>query len=601
MTDYPSLQGRGPIALDVETYDPDLKTRGPGAHRDGYIAGIAVAVEGFSAYYPIAHEIGPNLPKAKVLAWLKRELSTDVPKIGANILYDLAFLSAAGINVSGPFWDVQIAEPLLDETLFSYSLENLAQRYLKTGKRSEEMSDWIKSKFKVRKPGNYIWRAPAEIVAPYAIGDVEMPLQIFKMQKAQLKKHDRLWDLFLLESSLIPMLLAMRQRGVRVDVSRAEELFDDMTRRQKRLTRKVGTEFAPWNARDIAKIFDARGVEYPLTEKTKAPSFTKEWLAHHKHPVAKLIHEIRHLDKLRNTFVEGAIINGHYGGRLHCSFNQLRSDDYGAVSGRFSSSNFNLQQIPVRTDDGKLIRSLFLPDVDNDWGDADFNQVEYRLIAHTAAEMHLRGAQDVVDKYNKDSSTDFHQVIAEMTGLPRYQAKTINFACAYGAGVAKICEQLGLDIPAGTKVLNEYHKRAPFIRPLTNALTEEANRDGQIETLLGRVRRFNMWEDKNGQRSKFRTHGARRAFTHAALNAYIQGSAADVLKQAMSDIWSSGVCDVLGPPHLTVHDELCFSVPKNKAGKEAFAEVKHIMETAVEISVPLLVDTGIGKNWGEAK
>jgi DNA polymerase-1 len=346
-------------------------------------------------------------------------------------------------------------------------------------------------------------------------------------------------------------------------------------------------------------------VDYPRTPKTKAPSFTKEWLAACPHPVAKAIHEIRHLDKLRETFIKGAILDHHYKGRIHASFNQLRSDASGTVSGRFSSSQPNLQQIPLRTKEGELVRTLFLPDPGHDFGTTDFSQIEFRLLAATAAEQGLRGAQTFIDAYNNDPKTDFHAVVAEMTGLPRLQAKTITFAIAYGAGAAKIATQLGLDLAAGTKVLNDYHRRAPFMRPLTNLWMEEADRAGQIKTILGRVRRFPLWETTNGRGERFysrkRTMGANRAFTYRALNAYIQGSAADILKQAMALIWESGVCAVLGAPHLTVHDELDVSVPKTKAGKEAFKEMVHIMETAVEMSIPLVVDSGLGKNWGVAK
>jgi DNA polymerase-1 len=192
-----------------------------------------------------------------------------------------------------------------------------------------------------------------------------------------------------------------------------------------------------------------------------------------------------------------------------------------------------------------------------------------------------------------------------MTGLPRIMAKTITFACAYGAGPKKIAAQLGLSLVEGSKMLDKYHQRAPFMKPLSNLFMDKAERDGQIKTILGRVRRFPLWEkfDRDGKPSysRDRTLGARRAFTYRALNAYIQGSAADILKKSMSLVWSSGVCDVLGPPHMTVHDELDMSVPQTKKAKEAFKEMVNIMQTAVPLSIPLSVDSGLGKNWSEAK
>lgn len=334
---YVSLAGQGAISIDCETFDPDLTKRGPGPHRDGFIAGIAVGTEaGYRNYFPIAHGAGPNLPKAAVLSWLSQQLQLGVPKVGANLIYDLAFLSAAGVNATGPFYDVQIAEPLLDETRLRYSLDTLAKHYLGESKVQDELTAWIVEHFGRKNPKSNIWRAPSDIVARYAIGDVDLPLRIFAKQEVELKKKGRLWDLFLMESKLIPMLLAMRQRGVRVDLDRAEQLYKELTTSQDHASAAIkamtGIEIAPWNARSLAKIFDHLGLEFPRTPKINAPSFTKAWLEHHPHPVTNLIRRVRHLDKLRDTFVKGFILEGHTNGRIYTQFNQLRSDDYGTVS-----------------------------------------------------------------------------------------------------------------------------------------------------------------------------------------------------------------------------------------------------------------------------
>jgi len=208
---FPSLQGQGWISLDTETYDPDLQDKGPGALRPGYIAGVSVGTQaGYRRYYPIAHQIGPNLPKEYVFEWLDQELNTDIPKVGARLLYDLEFLSVAGVRVQGPFYDVQVAEPLLDETHFEYSLESIAQRHLQEGKAESVMLDWLKRAFgDVTNIKRNIWRAPSSVVGPYAESDVDLPLRIFDVQKKMLEDEE-LWDLFILESKLIPMLLAMR-------------------------------------------------------------------------------------------------------------------------------------------------------------------------------------------------------------------------------------------------------------------------------------------------------------------------------------------------------------------------------------------------------
>src|SRR5262249_50027426 len=195
---FPCLAGQGAIAIDLETNDLELRTRGPGAHRGSYIAGIAIATEaGFRGYYPIAHENDEdNLPREKVLAWLHEQLALPVPKIGAHLLYDLIFLNAANVKSCGPYWDVQNAEPLIDESRRVYNLESLAQRYLKTSKREEVMIAWIEERLGVKRHHKeHIWRVPAKVVSKYAVGDVDLPLRIFKQQQAELKKRD-VWGLF---------------------------------------------------------------------------------------------------------------------------------------------------------------------------------------------------------------------------------------------------------------------------------------------------------------------------------------------------------------------------------------------------------------------
>lgn len=604
--EFPDLSGHGAIAIDCETYDPDLRTKGPGVRRDGKIVGVAVGTEaGFRAYYPVDHALPPNLPKKLVFGWLNEQLSRPgQPKIGANLLYDLDYLEGAGIHVEGPFYDVQIAEPLLNENALRYNLDALAKNHLDETKVEDDLLKWLHEAFGEDEANikSNIWRAPPAVVGPYAIGDIDLPIRIFKKQRVALENQEGLWNLYQLESALIPLLLRMRQRGVPVNVGRAEELSHQLEARCSdildEIKHETGIRPDVWSADDMARVFDQVGVTYPLTEKTGRASIRKDWLEKQIHPIARKVQDVRRLDKFKGTFIDGYVIRGHINGRIHCQFHQLRGEGYGAVSGRFSSSHPNLQNIPVRDKElGKLIRSLFEPEDGQRWWKFDWSQIEYRLICHYAALLNLPGIGATIERYNNDKRTDYHQAIADLAGIPRPDAKNLNFGLAYGQGLALLCYNLGLNEHEGKQLIDTYHKRAPFIRRLSQIVVNQINKNGEIRTLLDRRRHFDTWE-KNNKIVPVGTLGARRAFTHKGLNALIQGSAADIMKKAMVMIWESGVCDVIGVPHLTVHDELDGSFDDSPAHNEALDEIQHIMEHCVELLVPLLSDGEIGINWG---
>lgn len=612
--EFPRLDAAELIAIDCETYDPNLLTKGPGAARkDGHIVGIAVGTnDGQRWYFPIRHEVGGgNLDTEAVLRWARDQFSRpNQPKVGANLPYDLEFLAAEGVTVAGPFWDVQIAEPLLDENAAGYSLDDLGWRYLKEGKTSSALYDWCARAYGGRadkwQRAN-IYRTPASLVGPYAEGDVDLPLRIFEKQVEQLEA-EKLWELFELESSLLPMLLAMRLRGVRIDPVGAEALDRALSEMVDEMQQQYGVEI--WAAESIARACDRAGIVYPRTAKTKAPSFTADWLETQPHPLLKAVLNARRWDKARGTFVRGYILGNHVDGRVHCQFHQQRSDEGGTVSGRFSSSHPNLQNVPARDEElGPLIRGLFLPEEGEDWGRLDWSQIEFRGLVHYGVG---RGADIARRMYRDDPTTDFHQMVSELTGVPRKPAKNINFGLVYGMGKEKLARSLGKSLTEAEPLFEQYHTKLPFVRETYRATSDEAERKGYISTLLGRRRRFSLFEPRysSGRAARLLTqeqalkeygHDIKRAGTHKALNSRLQGSAADIMKKAMALIWESGVCDVLGAPLVTVHDELGWSVPRTKAGAEAFVEVKRIMETCVKLKVPLIAETEMGPSWGELK
>ena len=623
MTTFPDLSSAKRICIDLETYDPAIAAgNGTGALKGGFIAGVAIATDdGFREYYPIAHEQGQNIDKNKVFNWLRQELTRPHQiKVGANVIYDLEYLAVAGVNVAGRIYDVQIAEPLIDENQWSYSLEAIAQKYLGEGKVENELQQYIQSHWRVdKKWKEFIWKVPGHLVRDYALGDVDLPLRIIDHQLAQLEKENLL-ELFHLESDLIPMLLAMKLRGVRVDLNKANEVYNELSTRVAKNQAILGPDVNVNAAASLARVWDRNGLSYPLTEKTKKPSFTKESLAATHHPVARLVESIRKDTKLRDTFVQNAILDQHINGRIHCQFNQLKSDDKGTVSGRFSSSAPNLQQVPSKGEGTELIRQIFVPEPGETWYSIDYSQIEYRVFAHYSGDEQLISAYQHPD-------TDFHDQVGKMLGgaLDRKITKQCNFLALYGGGpiklgaglrtamseqdVTKLMEQLGdLSDPvkfqwrmnyekknnpsfvpdiydlAGYRALEVYNTKFPAAKNLAEKCASTAKSRGYIFTLLNRRRRFGKGDS-----------------THKALNALCQGSAADIMKKAMVDIWQSGVCDVLGAPLLTVHDELNLSVPNTKEALEAVHEVRRLMENAIPLSVPTICDFERGDSWGYVK
>lgn len=434
--DLPNIKDAPIMAIDLETYDPELLDNGPGWGRNkGYVVGIAVAVPGQSWYFPIRHQGDPgNLDSEKVLNWAKEAFSGSGDKVFANANYDLGWLKWEGVDVNGFICDVQLAEPLIDEYARSYSLNSLAAKYLGESKVEDELYTYLQAKFggpKGRRQAGNIWRAPIELVEPYARGDVELPLRIWELQKKELIRQD-LWQVYEVEAKLCPILVDMRLRGVRVDVEKAEMIDQDWTMQLE----VYGQEFPLEDvnkAAALARYCDQRGIKYPTTDKGN-PSFEGMWLKNN----LPIVYEIRRLLKARDTFVRGYILDKHVNGRLHGTFNQLRSDEYGTVSGRLSSSNPNLQNIPARDEEiGPLVRSLFLPDEGEIMSAQDWSQIEFRLFVHYS------GSEDLISAYHQ-GTTDFHQVVTDMFGglIPRKIIKGFNFMLLYGGGKKRLAEML---------------------------------------------------------------------------------------------------------------------------------------------------------------
>jgi len=597
---FPDLSKYDEIAIDLETKDPDLIKMGSGnVTKRGDVTGVAVAVKDWSGYYPIAHEGGGNMDRTKVLKWFQGVLNTDAIKIFHNAMYDVCWIRALGLSVNGKIVDTMIASALVDENQMRYDLNNCSKRY--TGKGKNETALYEAAKSWGVDPKAEMYKLPAIYVGAYAEKDAEITLELWQELKKEIL-HQDIQSIFELETELFPCLVDMRFLGVRVDTESAHKLKEELLAEEKECLQKVkketGVDTQIWAARSIAQVFEKLRLPFDRTEKTNSPSFTKNFLQNHPHPLVKQIARAREINKAHTTFIDTILKHSHKG-RIHAEINQLRSDNGGTVTGRFSYSNPNLQQIPARNKElGPRIRSLFIPEEGHTWGVFDYSQQEPRLVVHYAALQNLYGVDEVLEAY-RGGDADFHTIVADMAEIPREQAKTINLGLFYGMGKNKLQAELGVSKDKADDLFRQYHNKVPFVKKLMDNVMRRAQDSGKIRTLLGRLCRFHLWEPNQFGIHKALPHdaalmehgpGIKRAYTYKALNKLIQGSAADMTKKAMIELYKEGII-----PHIQVHDELDISVSDNAK------KIKEIMEHAVNLEVPNKVDYEYGSNWGNIK
>ena len=601
--DLKDLKGCKEIAIDLETNDPGLTTSGSGSVvGKGHIAGVAVAVEGWSGYFPIGHENGGNMDKKLVLGWLQEILNQEYTTfIFHNAMYDVCWLRAVGISIKGKIVDTMIAASLVNENRFKFDLNSLSREYVGIGKDEKILREAAKDHGV--DPKAEMWRMPARFVGEYAERDAEVTLKLWQRLNIELH-NEELMDVFNLETKLFPCLIDMRFKGVRVNLEHAENLKKKLIIRENKILSDikglVGFDIEINAARSIAKGFDKLKLPYDRTEKSNEPSFTKNFLQNHPHALPKAIADAREINKARTTFIDSITKHSHKG-RIHADINQIRSDQGGTVTGRFSMSNPNLQQIPARHPEiGPMIRSIFIPEEKTVWGSFDYSQQEPRILVHYAKLQNVDGVDEIVNAYN-DGDADFHQVVADMAGIERKQAKTIHLGLMYGMGKNKLMSELGLMRESAEKLIRQYHTKAPFVKQLMDNVTRKAEDRGKIRTLGGRACHFNLWTPTQfgvftplplEQARKEYDEPLKRAFTYKALNKLIQGSAADMTKKSMVALYENGII-----PHIQIHDEVDISVESDAQAEQ----IIEIMESAVELKVPNKVDYESGANWGEIK
>jgi len=644
------LNGIDTVAIDIETYDPNLKTKGSGAIRnDGFICGIAVATENDLAYFPLRHsDIFIDFKRdEKIWSVLNEKIfqNEKITKVFHNAMYDVCWIRAVtGMKMKGRIVDTMIAASVIDENRFKYSLDALSKDYLNEEKYKYDLQqktlEW--SGGTVKDPMTNMHKLPSSIVKDYAKQDVNLTYKLWKLFD---KKIDEVLytkddgeqktcrQIFELETKLFLCLVDMKFKGVKIDVAKAIQFGRHLKKRRDQIIKAIESittiKVDIWAAASIKKLLDHLHIkDYKVTPKSKMPQLPKDYLRTHNNKCLRMIAKAREYDKAVNTFIDGLLEYVH-DGRIHADINQIRSDSGGTVTGRFSMSNPNLQQIPAKGYIGGKMRELFVPEDGCKWGSFDYSQQEPRIVVHYAIKLGLPGTESLQEEFDRDDA-DFHQIVADMANISRKQAKTINLGLFYGMGKIKLQRELGLDQRQAKELFNEYHGRVPFVRQLSQELIAFAKENRLLFTLYDRFCRFDKWETTNKEWNsetnrfnevplytkeqameafkaemleKFKENKIdpnymdyfdryyTPAFTYKALNRLIQGSAADMTKKAMVDLHEKGIV-----PHIQIHDELCFSTTDHESKL-----IKNIMEQTIPLEVKNKVDFESGPNWGNIK
>jgi len=574
----PNLQDVKTLVLDTETTGLDWKT-----HKT---VGYVVATGDQSWYFPVGHA-GSNLPRTPVERWLKNLVANpDLRTIGHARKFDLHHMANHGIIPMGPVECTMVNATLLDENQGSFSLEKISNLYPDVpNKEGSELYAHMANKFggepdRKQMANFHKLTGDDSLAVAYAKGDGLSTWGIWTHQQKQLDAENLrlVWGV---ECRVIKVLFKMERRGVRVDEDKLHKLKIKLEGALHVAQKKLPKDFNVRSTKQIADYLRRSKVEgWPITEKGN-DSFTEGWLS--GNPVGRTIVEVRKISNLLNSFV-GPLIKEHiFKGRVHTTFNQLRQDEFGTVTGRLSSSNPNLQQVPKRDKVlAPLFREVFLPEEGHKWSANDYSQQEFRVFAdYTGSSLLIRG-------YKAVPPVDIHSMIAQLLHVDRDPAaKRINLGLVYGMGIIKLARSLDVMEEEARRLMNEYHEMIPEARKFLREAETWAKRRGWVRTKLFRRRRFPDIR-----------------LAHKAGNSVIQGTSADMTKLKMVEVdgWfeeSSAESALM----LQVHDELDWTMAPDEEGINKRA--KEIMEdfgatAKIHFEVPMKVDASVASNWGTA-
>ena len=512
-----NLKNINTVALDIETYDPNLRTKGLGAIRgDGFITGVAVATDNETVYFPLHHSDHVKSDSQKKEFWDQMNKTIlqnqNITKVFHNAIYDVCWMRAeTGKMLKGRIVDTMVAASIIDENRFKYSLDALSKDILKDEKYKYDLQEktfkW--SGGMQKDPMSNMHKLPSHVVKDYAKQDVSLTFRLWKIFDKKLDEilftkpngeQKTCRNIFELETKLFPCLVDMKFKGVRIDVQKLEAFGKKLKHRRDNLLniikKHTKIDVQLWAANSVKDLLVNQNItNYEKTPKSGMPKLPKNYLKTHANRFLRMLSKAREADKAVNTFIEG--LKGYvHNGRIHADINQIRSDDGGTVTGRFSMSNPNLQQIPAKGYYGKKMRELFLPEEGHEWGSFDYSQQEPRIVVHYAIKHGLSETQELADKFDSDKA-DFHEIVAQMANIPRKQAKSINLGLFYGMGKGKLQAELNLDKAQAKKLFDTYHDKVPFVKELSDNLMGFAKKNRLVFTLEDRFCRFNTYENVN--------------------------------------------------------------------------------------------------------